>query len=131
MRTVTNKLPVSVFSTSPEMRLVIHKTDRTPTPRRLESLTAVVIPSNTKIAGWRLKSAVLVQLRRTRKQCVAATWLEGLTEYGTGKTEVDAIADLLVSLGEYKTSLKKRKSKLGESAQNELAAINNLLERSK
>ena len=148
MTTIGNQLPASAFvshreirvvssssppielmsQTSPEVKLVLPKPGRTPNPRKLESLRVLAVPPGTDIAGWLLKSVLLVQLRRARKEWLAVTWLEGIGEYGTAETDDEAIADLVVSVGEYRASLEKREKKLGDSALRELAYLRRLIE---
>lgn len=88
------------------------------------------IPRDTQVAGWRLKSLLLVQTKPARKGWVATGWLEGIAEYGTAENETDAITDLVVSLGEYKEALEKREEGLGDSARRELDYLRKLIERS-
>lgn len=116
------------WKTSPTIRFAVHKPVKTPVPRRLDTLTVLAVPRDTEIAGWLLRSVLLVQLRRSRKEWVATTWLERLAEYGSGETDVEAIKDLVVSLGEYRESLERRESKLGEPARKELVALRRLIE---
>ena len=154
MSTISSQLTASAFFSSPEIGLValssppirfdwltnpefkplvLHKPVKTPNPRKADSLTVpayLVISNDSQIGDWRLKSVMVVQLRRTRKQWLATTWLEGVAEYGTAETDGEAITDLVVSLGEYRESLEKREKKLGDSARNELAYLRNLIERS-
>lgn len=113
-----------------EIRLVVHKPVKTPIPRKPSSVTVLLIPRKSEICGWRLKSAILVQVSRTRRESVATTWLEGIAEYGTGAGDNEAISDLVVSLGEYRKSLEKRERKLGDSARKELDCLVRLIERS-
>ena len=116
--------------TSPEIKLVAgHKPGKTPNPRKLDSLTVFPLPADSTLNNWRLKSVIVIQLRRARKQWLATTWLEGVAEYGTGETDSEAITDLVVSLGEYRESLEKREEKLGNPARNELKTLRNLIER--
>ena len=76
-----------------------------------------------------MKSVILVQVSRTRRESVATTWLEGVAEYGTGAGDNEAISDLVVSLGEYRKALEKRERKLGDSARKELDCLRRLIER--
>ena len=94
------------------------------------TVTAVVIPHDTSIAGWHLKSLLLVEITPADMEFVATTWLEGVAEYGTGETEADAKTDLVVSLGEYREALEERQDKLGDSALRELDYLRKLIERS-
>ena len=115
--------------TGPEIRIsVVHKPGGIPNPRRLGSLTVLPIPRDTQIGVWRVKSVIMLQIRRTRKQWLTSTWLEGIAEYGTGKTEDEATTDLISSLGEYRASLEALEERLSESARNELRHLQGLIE---
>ena len=149
MSTVTNKLKASAFVSNPmirvvplsssplqwelegnvEIRLVVHKPIKTPSLRKPSSVTVLLIPRKSEIGGWRLKSVMLVQVSRSRRESVATTWLEGIAEYGTGAGDNEAVSDLVVSLGEYRRSLEKRERKLGDSARKELDCLRRLIER--
>jgi len=88
-----------------------------------------MLPRDSEIGDWRLKSIILVQIRTTRKEWLATTWLEGIAEYGVGEGGSEAIIDLVVSLGEYRESLEKREVNLGDSARRELDYLRRLIER--
>ena len=126
---VTNPEIDLTGGTSPEIRFTVHKPAKSPTPRKISSLTLVAFPRDIEIGGWGLKSVLLVQVRRVRKGFVANIWLEGAAEYGTGVGETEAISDLIVSLGEYRESLQRREATLGDSAQRELDCLRKLIER--
>ena len=150
MSTVTNKLKASAFVSNPmirvvplpsspiqwesvssaEIRLVVRKPVKTPGLIKPSSVTVLSIPRDSEIGGWRLKSVMLVQISRARRELVATIWLEGFAEYGTGVGDNEAISDLVVSLGEYRKSLEKRERKLGDSARKELDCLRRLIERS-
>ena len=118
---------------SPEIEFTVVKPDKTPNYGKIpDSLTVLTVPREISYGDWHLNSILVVQLRRTRKQSVASTWLEGVSEYGSGATEGEAVADLVVSLGEYRESLEQREGTLGtlgRSAVKELAALRKLIER--
>ena len=115
---------------SAEIRLVVHKPVKTPISRKPSSVTVLLIPRKSEIGGWRLKSVMLVQVSRARRESVATIWLEGVAEYGTGAEDDEAISDLVGSLGEYRKALEKRERKLGGSARKELDCLRRLIERS-
>lgn len=96
---------------------------------RFNTLTVFTLPRDSEIGDWRLKSIILAQIRHTRKEWLATTWLEGIAEYGVGEDTSEAIIDLVVSLGEYQESLEKQEAKLGDSAQRELDHLRRLIER--
>jgi len=150
MTTLSYRLESSAFSSSPGFQIgrtssptisldhatsddilwVAHKAFSTPNPRKPESLTVFALHRDSEWDGWCLKSPLVLQLRRVRKQWVASTWLEGVAEYGVADTESEAARDLVVSLGDYREALETRENKLGESARRELARLRILIERS-
>ena len=101
------------------------------TPYEEPSTVKIVpIPHDTRIGDWSLKSLLLVQIEPTRSGSIAMTWLEGISEYGTGQNEDDAKTDLVISLGEYREALEEREESLGDSARRELDYLRKLIERS-
>jgi len=75
---------------------------------------------------------------KTRLDSVAEVKLEGssivamrydVDEYGIGQSTREALADLLVSLVDYRLSLEKREKKLAAKEQADLALLRVLLER--
>lgn len=117
------------WSTSPQIRLTVHKPVKTPSVRKPNTLTVLAIPRDSEIGGWRLKSVMLVQISHSRRGSAATTWFESVAEYGTGQGEAEAITDLVVSLGEYLEALEKRQKELGDSAQKELDYLRRLINR--
>lgn len=97
--------------------------------RGLTAISLVVIPATKTIGQWRLRKLLLAELRSTRSQSVATTWLEGIVEYGVGRSEDRAVTDLVNSLGEYRESLEKRRSRLGKSARADLSCLKKTIER--
>jgi len=69
--------------------------------------------------GHRLKSLLLVTLRTSESGVLAITYLD-TQEYGWGKTEDEAITDLMTSLVEYMESLEVRRDRLGDPALTDL-----------
>jgi len=137
--TFTNELHASAFvssesifvevSSGPTIELPHQKPVGTPNPHTQESTTVLAIPSR-EIGEWRLKTTLLVQLvPSSSHEWLAMTWLEGVPEYGTGEGDVEAIEDLVASIGEYRESLERREDKLGESAKRELGYVKRLVER--
>lgn len=118
------------FETNQQIRITVHKAVKTPNIKKPRSVTVLLIPRDTQIAGWLLKSLLIVQLTPTRKGSVATTWLEGIAEYGAAENETDAITDVVTSLGEYKEALEEREENLGDSARRELDLLRKLIERS-
>lgn len=125
MSTASNKLTGRPFGYTSKIRITAHKTAKTP-----KVVMALTIPRDTLIAGWFLKSLLLVQVKPARRGSVATTWLEGIAEYGAAENETDAITDLIISLGEYREALERRQRKLGDSARKELDYLRKLIERS-
>jgi hypothetical protein len=85
------------------------------------SLAAESLSLGVLIEGWqssgghRLKSLLLVTLRTSESGVLAITYLD-TEEYGWGKTEDEAITDLMTSLVEYMESLEGRRDQLGDPA---------------
>ena len=147
--TISNEIPSSAFISNPEIRImafpsppielksetspeiifVMHNPGKTLTRGRSNTVTVLTLPRDSEIGDWRLKSIILVQIRTTRKEWLATTWLEGIAEYGVGEGGSEAIIDLVVSLGEYRESLEKREVNLGDSARRELDYLRRLIER--
>lgn len=122
--------PIEVnWQTSPQIEFEVGKAQKTPNPRKADSLTVVAVPRDSKMGGWRLKSLIVVQIRRVGRESVATTWLEGIPEYGAGKADGDAIVDLVVSLGEYLESLQKQQGNLGDSVRKEMDYLGRVIER--
>lgn len=123
-------VPVQLSSTtSPVISFTVLKPAGTPAPRKAKALTILSIPRGTRIGDWHLKSVMLVQVRSSRRESLATVWLEGTAEYGTGRRDDSAIADLMVSLGEYREGLERREENLGDSARQELDCLQKLIER--
>jgi len=133
-------LPIKLKSeTSSEIIFIMHNPGNTLTSGkpntvklthgRFNTLTVFTLPRDSEIGDWRLKSIILAQIRHTRKEWLATTWLEGIAEYGVGEDTSDAIIDLVVSLGEYRESLEKQEANLGDSAQRELDHLRRIIER--
>lgn len=75
---------------------------------------------------------------KTRRESVAEVRLEGsgivamhydVDEYGIGQSTREALADLLVSLVDYRSSLEKREKRLAAKEQADLALLRVLLQR--
>ena len=129
---LSSSLPLEVsVMTSPILQFDVHRAGVTPKPRNLEAISVLGVPGGSEVGEWRLKTFQLIRVRRTRKEFVATTWLEGgaLVEYGSGKTAGEAITDLVTSLGEYREALEERESKVGDSSLKELAHLRNIIER--
>lgn len=79
---------------------------------------------------WRLKTLLLVEVRSTQREVLALTRLAGdVEEYGLGSSELEAIDDLLTSLSDYRRSLESVEDQLAPSAQVDLRALEELMER--
>ena len=64
--------------------------------------------------AWELRRDLLVEIRTTRDDVLATTYLS-VQEYGAGPSLPVAIQDLLTSLSDYYQSLESRKETLGRS----------------
>lgn len=89
----------------------------------------VQIPKDTIIGGgpWKIKLDSVAELRREGSDIVVIHY--DVDEYGIGKTPEEAVADLLVSLVDYRASLEKREKRLAAEGQADLALLRGLLER--
>ena len=92
-----------------------------------ESLEMRLLYEGITVGVYKLKTQLLMEIRRNRDQCIASTWLEGVVEYGVGDSDSEAIVDLVYSLGDYRVSLLKRKDSLGESAKRDLKLLERLI----
>lgn len=117
------------FRNSENVRLEVPPSAGTPATADASALTVLSIPKETDISGIRLRSILLVQLRRTQEGILAETWLEGIYEYGAGQDDTEAITDLVVSLDEYLRVLNRKRKQLGDSARKELDALRKLVGR--
>ena len=111
----------------PDISFDIVPSSGTPTIVDTYALTLLPVPKDSEIGGLLFRSILLVQLKRTQQGVMAETWLEGVYEYGTGQDDHEAITDLVISLREYLAALKRRKNKLGDSAQKELDVLSKLV----
>ena len=119
METITNFLEEpSAYSTTSTPRLVGD-----------EALTLITVLRDSIIGDWRLVDSLVGQVQRGPNKVLATTWLEGLVEYGEGRTDAEAIEDLVVSLGEYRESLEQREARLEESAAIDLKCLRRIVER--
>jgi hypothetical protein len=94
-----------------------------------DSNFVISIPQGTEVDDWSVNAIIVVQMRRVRKEWVATTWLEGVIEYGNGASADDSLADLIVSIGEYRESLERRAEQIGDSALSELSYLRRLISR--
>jgi hypothetical protein len=117
------------WRTSLEIKRIVYKSAGTPKLGRIESVTVLALPKDITVGVWHLNSIIIVQLRSIPKGWLATIWLDDIAEYGTGVTEADAVSDLVDSLGESLESLERRKHKLGDSAQEELAKLYSIIDR--
>ena len=104
----------------------IHSAD----PGHTEAITAMPLETGYAAKGWELLSSLTIQIRTTSDRVIVETWLESLFEYGTGSSNEEAIADLVVSIGEYLELLEARQPELGDIALKEFAHLRRLVTRS-
>lgn len=76
--------------------------------------------------AWELKSALLVQVRTSREEVLASTYLT-VQEIGVGPSLESAVYDLLTSLSEYYQSLESHENRLGPPGKEDLARLRNLI----
>ena len=104
----------------------------TPGSTRLTSSTPVggglfYIHAGRACGNWELATNLLTTLCIPSGSWVATTYLADIPEYGIGKSQAEAIADLLTSLSDYRESLEDREERLGPSAVDDLAKLRTLL----
>lgn len=100
------------------------------TGEQLSSAVSVVpIPKGTLIGNgpWKTRLDIFTEVRQEGTTFSAICY--DTDEYGIGKTQAEALADLLTSLVDYRSWLEKRENRLGEKERNELARLRELLER--
>ena len=87
------------------------------------------IPKGTIIGGgpWKTRLVSVAELRREGSKIVATNY--NVDEYGIGDSSEEALADLLVSLVDYRASLEKRENRLAAKEQSDLAWLKTLLEK--
>lgn len=87
------------------------------------------IPKGTVIGDgfWRLGLDLIVEIRREGSNIVAID--HSVDEYGVGKSSEEALADLLLSLVDYRLSLEKRENRLAAKERGDLTQLRRSLER--
>jgi hypothetical protein len=87
------------------------------------------IHKGTLIGGgpWKTGLDSVAELRREGSKIVAMYY--NVDEYGIGDSSEEALADLLVSLVDYRASLEKRENRLAAKEQSDLASLKTLLEK--
>jgi hypothetical protein len=84
------------------------------------------IKQGTLIAnGWKISSDLIVELKQEDSNFIAIN--HEVEEYGIGKTESEAIQDLMTSLVDYRISLGKRETKLAPVERTDLSNLKRLL----
>ena len=127
---LTNTLDARQFRSSEPYQPRVHEPVSLRLSDRFESVSFGVVPHDSTIAGWHLKSVLAAEIRTTVEAgSLATVQLEGIAEYGTGADPIDAIEDLVDSLGEYREVLEGREDRIGESALADLTRLRKLIER--
>lgn len=140
--TASNRLKRSAFHSSPECSVEVSRsatldfdmslyaTTEAPSLGPTETVTVVSLLAGHIVGGWELTGSILGQILRGPDRVLAMTWLEDIVEYGESATDEEAIEDLVVSLGEYRDFLERRKGRLEESAAIDLNCLRRLIKRS-
>lgn len=96
-----------------------------------EAISLIAIPQGVRVEGLPpLAEVLLAQLKVSRQGVLAITYLDA-EEYGSGKTEHEAVLDLVSSLAEYKDSLERREQRLAKGALADLTKLRRLFGTSK
>ncbi len=101
-------------------------TDTNVEPEILARYTKV-LPRGRGGGGYELKANLPVKIERTPEDWTARVEVECLYEWGEGKTEEEAISDLVCSLGEYRLSLMDFKDELGECPARDLELLEDMV----
>jgi hypothetical protein len=110
----------------PDLKLVGIGSIGTPIPETT-TLKVLSLHKDQIIAGIKIKSVMLVQLRYVPEGVLVETWLEGAYEYGVADSDIGAIEDLVISLNEYLSILINNKESLGDSAKKELNTLQRVI----
>ena len=86
-----------------------------------------VLPKGQGGGGYKLKIDLPVEIEHTSEDWTARVEVECLYEWGEGKTEREAIGDLVSSLGEYKLSLMDYKDELGDCPARDLELLKDMV----
>lgn len=125
---VSSPVVQSSFLSSSQVVFTVAPSVATPIVPMVGAVSLVSLPVDLELGGWRLKCLLLALLETTLSGTIASTWLHGVSEYGTGETEQEALADLVDSLGEYLQSLEERETRLADIALEELNHLRTLIE---
>ena len=125
---VSSPVVPSSFVSSSHMVVTVAPSVATPSVPMVGAVSLVSLPAGLDLGGWRLKCLLLALLETTLRGTIASTWLHGVSEYGTGETEEEAVGDLIDSLGEYLQSLEGRETRLADVALEELNHLRTLIE---
>lgn len=128
MTSMPGFVPSVLYVTTASIAYPTFATGTSAVPLDTESLSLLVllpVPEEQSSTGHHLKSILLIQLRTSESGALAITYLD-TEEYGWGKTEGEAIADLMTSLVEYMESLEARQDQLGDPAAADLKKLHAL-----
>ena len=78
---------------------------------------------------WELKRGFAVVFESSPTRVAAIPQLDGISEYGEGATQNEALEDLLTSFMDYREWLEEREERLHPDAQADLAALRALIQR--
>ncbi len=93
-------------------------------------VTSVWVPQERcKLDQWELIQGFIVEYHRESGDVIAVPRLETVDEYGIGKSEEEALDDLISSLAEYREVLEKHEGTWAERETSELESLRGLIKR--
>ena len=78
---------------------------------------------------WELKRGFTVAFKLLSNQVTATPKIDGISEYGEGATQSEALEDLLTSFTDYREWLEEREERLHPDALADLATLRALIQR--
>lgn len=93
------------------------------------SLSVWIRPEQKLNNHWELKHGFTVVFEFSTNRVSAIPQLDGISEYGEGATQSDALEDLLTSFADYREWLEEREERLHPDALADLAALRDLIQR--
>lgn len=109
---------------------VKHEQQVSQIPETLSNTVGIfTIAKGTFIAGgpWKIATDSVAEIRHEGSNFIAVHY--DVDEYGIGNSSEEAVADLLISLIDYRTSLEKRENKLAAKERSDLDRLKRLLQR--
>ena len=94
-----------------------------------DSFSVWIRPEQRLNDRWELKHGFTVVFESSPTRISAIPQLDGISEYGEGVTQSDALEDLLTSFIDYREWLEERKERLHPDALADLTALRALIQR--